>query len=114
MHELSLCQAIVDTVRHHADNRQLRRVNVRIGHLRQVVPESLLFSWEVITDGTDLAACELAIEQVAAVIKCRRCGAVTELDLPLFACPECEGHDVEVMSGEEFQIASLDLVEEVG
>jgi Zn finger protein HypA/HybF involved in hydrogenase expression len=32
----------------------------------------------------------------------------------LFACPACEGHDVEVVSGEEFQIASFDLAEEVG
>lgn len=112
MHELSLCQAIVDTVQARAGGRVLRRVDVRIGYLRQVVPDSLLFSWEMLTAGTDLDGCELAVEHVPAVIRCRRCGESTQLDLPLLACPRCEGHDVEVIAGEELQIASMDVVEE--
>ncbi|HUF31959.1 MAG TPA: hydrogenase maturation nickel metallochaperone HypA [Acidimicrobiales bacterium] len=113
MHELSVCQAIVDTVRDHAGGRPLRQVNVRIGHLRQVVPDSLLFSWEILTEDSELAGCTLAVEHIAAVIGCRGCGVETELDRPLMVCPACEGHDVEVLRGEEFQIASIDVVEEV-
>ena len=113
MHELSLCQAIVDTVRQHADERPVRRVQVRIGHLRQVVPDSLLFSWEVMTADTELAGSALELEQVVAVVACRRCGARTELDVPLMVCSRCEGHDVEVVQGEELQIVAIDVVEEV-
>ena len=114
MHELSLCQAIVDTVRDHAGERPVRRVHVRIGYLRQVVPASLEFSWQVITDGTELAGTDLVIDHVPAEISCRSCGATTELDQPLLWCPACSGHDVEVVRGEEFQLASIDVVEEVG
>lgn len=113
MHELSLCQAIVETVSLHAGGRPLRRVNVRIGYLRQVVPDSLRFSWEVITDATILADCELVVDHVAAVIACRSCGEHTTLDRPLLLCSVCEGSDVEVVAGEEFQIESIDVVEEV-
>ena len=113
MHELSLCQAIVDTVREHAGTRRIRCVHVRIGYFRQVVPESLLFSWHVMTDGTELAECELSIEHVTAVIVCQACGQRTELDRPLLVCPSCEGHSVDLVQGEEFQIAAMDVLEEV-
>ena len=75
MHELSLCQAIVDSAGAHADGRHIERVTVRIGHLRQVVPDSLLFSWELLTDGTDLAGSVLEIEHVPAVVVCAACRA---------------------------------------
>jgi len=113
VHELSLCQAIVDTVERHRAGRQVRQVNVRIGYLRQVVPDSLLFSWTVMTDGTDLADSELLIEHVAAVVACRSCGARTELDRPLLVCRGCESGDVELLSGEEFQLVSIDVAEQV-
>jgi hydrogenase nickel incorporation protein HypA/HybF len=113
VHELSLCQAIVDTVREHAGKRQIRCVHVRIGYFRQVVPESLLFSWQVMTDGTELANCELSIEHVPAVIVCQHCGGRSELDRPLLVCPSCEGHSVDLVQGEEFQISSMDVTEEV-
>jgi len=111
LHELSLCQAIVDTARRHGGDRPLCRVYVRIGYLRQVVPDSLQFSWEVITDGTELAGCELTIEHVPAAIECRSCGAVGDIDRPLLICPACEGDDVIVVRGDEFQLVAIDVVE---
>jgi hydrogenase nickel incorporation protein HypA/HybF len=114
VHELSLCQAIVDTARRYGGDRPLRRVLVRIGHLRQVVPDSLQFAWQVITDGTELAGCELAIEHVAAAVECRSCGATTELVDPLLICSRCESDDVLLVRGEEFQLVAVDVVEEVG
>ena len=45
MHELSIAQAIVDVAARHAAGRRVERVQVRIGHLRQVVPSALAFSF---------------------------------------------------------------------
>jgi hydrogenase nickel incorporation protein HypA/HybF len=114
VHEMSLCQAIADTVSAQADGASVRQVNVRIGYLRQVVPESLLFSWEVLTMDTPLAGCTLDVEHVPAVVVCAGCGARTTLDLPVLACSSCASHDVELVSGEEFLIVSMDVAEEVG
>jgi hydrogenase nickel incorporation protein HypA/HybF len=110
MHELSLCQAILETVGQRATGRPVRRVDVRIGYLRQVVPGSLQFSWEMLTQGTELEGCALAIEHVPAVVCCRACGAETTLSWPVLACSECESHNVELVSGDELQLASFDLV----
>ena len=52
MHELSLSSAIVNTVVKHADGRRVSVVNLRVGHLRQVVPDSLEFYFEFVARGT--------------------------------------------------------------
>lgn len=112
MHELSLCDAIVDRVLDHAGGRPVRTVRLRIGHLRQVVPDSLHFYWDLRTDGGDdgpLAGTRLEIEFVAAVVRCRDCGARTTLDDPILLCGSCDRADVELVAGEEFLIDSIDL-----
>jgi hydrogenase nickel incorporation protein HypA/HybF len=111
MHELSLCQAIVGKVQRHADGRPVTQVNVRIGHLRQVVPDSLQFSWELLTAPTELNGTELVIEQVRALVACNACGAETTLDLPILMCGTCESFDVRLLSGEEFLVVSMEVAE---
>jgi hydrogenase nickel incorporation protein HypA/HybF len=111
MHELSICSAIASTAAKHADGRSVSQVTVQIGHLRQVVPDALQFSWEVVSDATALKDAELVIEQVPAVVECAACGARTALDLPVLACGRCEGFDVKLVSGEELLVVSIDLVD---
>ena len=107
MHELALCQAICDTVTRHAAGHRVERVEVRI------VPDSLQFAWEMLTDGTDLAGCALVVDHVPAVVECRTCGAHTTLTMPILLCAACDGGDVALISGEEFLIASIDRAREV-
>src|SRR5436190_17537688 len=113
MHELSLAEAIAAAAGARAAGRRVQRVSVRIGYLRHVVPDSLVFSWEVLTAGTDLDGSELAVEHVPAVVACGACGATTTLDLPILVCGACEGSDVELRSGDEFLLVSIDVAEGV-
>jgi hydrogenase nickel incorporation protein HypA/HybF len=113
VHELSLCQAIVDTVTRHADGHEVQRVEVRIGHFRQVVPDSMLFSWALLTTETELSGCELVIDAVPAVIACGACGQRTPLEAPILLCGHCESTDVSLVSGEEFFIVAIDRTREV-
>jgi hydrogenase nickel incorporation protein HypA/HybF len=109
MHELSLCEAIADSVTRHAAGRPVRRASIRIGYLRQAVPESMSFCWEVLTDGTDLADCELEIEHVPAVVACGECGEVTTLGVPVLLCGVCGSSEVALESGDEMLLVSIDL-----
>jgi hydrogenase nickel incorporation protein HypA/HybF len=111
VHELSLCDAILNKAIKHAGGRPVRQVTVRIGHLRQVVPDALLFSWEVMTDPTDMKGAELVIEHVPAVVECRECGNLSTLDFPILACATCESFDVQLISGEEFLVVSMELAD---
>jgi hydrogenase nickel incorporation protein HypA/HybF len=111
VHELSLCEAILGTTMKHADGRPVTQVTVRIGHLRQVVPDALRFGWELLTEPTELRGCALVIEQIPATVECRECRAVTTLDMPILVCGTCGSFEVTLLSGEEFLIVSMDLVE---
>ena len=52
MHELSLSSAIVNTVVKHAAGRQVSLVSLRVGRLRQVVPDTLEFYFELVARDT--------------------------------------------------------------
>ena len=39
------------------------------------------------------------------------CGVETTLDVPLMLCAACSGDNVTLLSGEEFLVVSLDLVD---
>lgn len=111
MHELSICRAISDTVVDHAAGRPVRSVRVRIGHFRQVVPDTLAYCWGLHTSATELEGCALELDEVPAAIECRSCGATTTLDLPVLRCGGCSGTDVALVTGEEFLIESIEVGE---
>ena len=110
MHELSLCQSIYGIADRARDRRPVVTVHLRVGALRQVVPETLTYCWGVVTDTTPLEGSVLDVEPVPGELLCRACGATTVLaDRFLIACAECEGAEVEVVHGEELVVTALDL-----
>lgn len=112
MHELSVCGSIASIAGRHAAGRPVRVIHLRVGRLRQIVPDTLVYCWGLVSADTPLAGSTLELEMVPARIRCRACEAVTEVgDVPVFACASCGGVDAEVMSGEEFLVTSLDLAE---
>jgi hydrogenase nickel incorporation protein HypA/HybF len=108
VHELSMCDAIARKVAERAAGRAVSRVTIRVGHLRQVVPDAMTFSWEMLTATTALEGAVLDIEQAPAVVACRACGAATTLDVPVLACGECGAIDVELRSGDELLLVSFE------
>jgi hydrogenase nickel incorporation protein HypA/HybF len=110
VHELSICSSIADIATRRAAGRTVVVINMRIGQLRQIVPDTLMYCWELVSADTPLAGSRISAEYVPARISCRLCGQVTEVgEVPVFACGGCGGVDVQVVSGEEFLITSLEL-----
>ena len=112
MHELAIAQAIVDVAARHAGDARVERVHVRIGHLRQVVPSALAFSFELCAHGTAADGAELEIEHIPIGARCQRCEVESDLEGFPLACPACGGLAVDVVRGEELQVESLELVGE--
>ena len=111
MHELSLSSAIVNTVERHADGRRVTVVSLRVGGLRQVVPDSLEFYFEFVARGTVCEGAVLELQLVPAVLGCRSCEHEWTIEIPAFRCPECGGSDVEVAAGNEFEVESIEIEE---
>ena len=112
MHELSIADAVRLIAERHADGRSVTKVELRIGHLRQVVPASLEFAWELVTQGTPLDGAALAIEYVPATARCRACAAETDLEAFPARCGACGSPDVDVDGGDELLVDALELEDE--
>jgi hydrogenase nickel incorporation protein HypA/HybF len=124
MHELSLSSAIVETVERHAQGRPVTAVMMRIGTLRQVVPDSLSFYFEIVSRGTVSEGARLDHEIVPALLRCPDCGTEWDPapspvathagtadfipDLPTFRCPECSTGG-EVIEGGEFEVEWIEI-----
>jgi hydrogenase nickel incorporation protein HypA/HybF len=109
MHELSVSAAVVDTAVRHADGRKVTSVHLRVGALRQVVPESLAFYFQIVSRET---VCEGAVfeqELVAARLRCEACETEWAADAPAFRCPGCAGGAVAVLCGDELEVESIDV-----
>ena len=90
----------------------MTRVELKVGHLRQVVPSALEFAFTLLTDGTALDGAELVIEEVPVSGVCRACGTQTTVKQFPLSCERCGGFDLELTAGEELLVDALELEEE--
>lgn len=110
MHELSLCRSIYGIVERAAGGREVRRVHLQVGQLRQVVPQTLEYCWDLVIDETALAGAVLDIDHVPVVLDCRSCGSRTTVEHALvLTCATCASGDISLHTGEEFMVTSVDL-----
>jgi hydrogenase nickel incorporation protein HypA/HybF len=113
MHELSIADAVVTIASRHAAGRRVSRVELRVGHLRQVVPDALEFAFELVAKDTVVEGAVLAMEEVPAQVRCGACGAETVLEAFPAHCGACGGLDVEVVGGDELLVEALELEEDL-
>jgi len=67
MHELSIAQGIVETVRRHlhaGEIHEVKAVRLRLGDQTAIAPESLQFCFDLACEGTILRGARLEIENV--------------------------------------------------
>jgi hydrogenase nickel incorporation protein HypA/HybF len=110
MHELSISQAILDTAMRHAGDRRVVLVSVTVGALRQVVPESLTFNFQIISRGTVCEGARLEPRFRPARLRCV-CGKEWELEEPSFRCPRCGGGQVSVLDGDQLSVDCIEVEE---
>jgi len=109
VHELSICSSMLGIVRDNAAGRKVRAVHVRIGEMRQIVPDTLTYCWSLVTEQSELEGVELLVERIPAKIRCTGCGHEQLLNELAFICGTCSSSAVDLIEGDEFLITSLDL-----
>jgi hydrogenase nickel incorporation protein HypA/HybF len=109
MHELSIARSVAQIASRHAGGRRVHRVELRVGHLRQVVPSALAYAFDVVTAGTPVAGAELVIVSVPVQVRCRGCGAETVIEAFPVRCERCGGLDVEIVAGEELLVDAIEV-----
>ena len=114
MHELSIAQALIDAACEAAGESGESRVTklfVRVGALAGVVPEALLFAFDLAAEGTLCEGAELQIERVPLSVHCPQCDAAKILtDLYSLLCPDCGAGTSTILSGRELDLVHVELV----
>ena len=111
MHELAIAESVVQIAGRHADGRRVTKVYLKVGHLRQVVPSALAFSFELVAQGTPIEGAQLEMEEVPATGSCQGCREKSRLESFPLQCKVCGGFDLELLQGEELYVESLELEE---
>ncbi len=116
MHELSIAQSIMEIVLKEADRQsapaRVTVIGLKIGALSGILPDALAFGFDAIKKGTPLAGCRLAIEEVPVRGHCRHCDRDFEVRELMFACPHCSSSSIDVVQGQELDIAYIEVDDE--
>jgi hydrogenase nickel incorporation protein HypA/HybF len=112
MHELSITQSMLNLVLEQAEKAKAKRVGkirLVIGEMTGVVSECVQFYFDFLSKGTAAEGAALAIKAVPTQAKCRDCGKVFELEEFDWTCPNCHGNNIEILSGKELFVESIEV-----
>ena len=113
MHELGIALQIVrialGAIPEDAKDAKVETVRLNIGKLSAVVPDSLTLCFSLATRDTQLDGARLVINEIPATARCRICNHEWAIDEYVFVCPECSGGDIEMASGRELDVESIEI-----
>jgi hydrogenase nickel incorporation protein HypA/HybF len=112
MHELSVATAVLNTAVKHAGTRGVSVVSLRVGKLRQVVPDSLSFYFDIVSRDTVCEGARLELTEIDARLGCSDCAQEWQPEIPAFRCPRCESAAVRVLAGEELEVDYIEVEDE--
>ncbi len=122
MHEFSAACSIVDTALEAAQNNnvvKVKVVNVEIGEFTFLIPEQLIFNFEIASKNTIVEGAELRIKKTKGQLACSDCGfeGESEVDpelppqIAVFApmkCPKCGSSATTITGGKDFIITNIE------
>ena len=109
MHELAITEGVVEAVTDRLPGARVTCVRLEIGVLSGVVPDSVRFCFDLVTEGTNLAGAKLEISQPTVRCQCGDCGREFVPDGPILLCP-CGSAAVAVLSGDELRITAVEVM----
>ena len=112
MHELSLCESIIETLTDQTRRQgfhRVRRVWLEIGALANVEQDALRFTFEIVRENTVAATAELHIATLPGRAWCADCAQTVAVDQYFDPCPLCGGYQWRLTSGNEMRIKEMEV-----
>ncbi|WP_029011327.1 hydrogenase maturation nickel metallochaperone HypA [Azospirillum halopraeferens] len=112
MHEMALCESLLQAMEEAAganDFRRVRRVRLEIGRFAGVEVEALRFGFDVVTRGSLAEGAELVVLETPGEAWCFGCEATVPLDHRLDPCPRCGGERLVATGGTGMTIKDLEV-----
>lgn len=111
MHEFGIIENIFKTIEKIARENQLKiitKITLKIGKMRQLIPEFLRFAFQTLAKNTIANNAELVIAEIPIVIKCNKCKNNSIVEELIFLCPKCMANDVTIISGKELILENIE------
>ncbi len=112
MHEMSLCEGILQVIEAEAQKQQfteVKQVVLDIGVLSGVEIPALEFAFDVVMHGSVAEKASLKINVIKAQAWCMPCAKTVMITQRYDACPNCESYQLQVNSGDEMKIKELEV-----
>ena len=115
MHELAVCQALLEQVEAIAQRRSARitRVRLAVGPLSGVEPALLERAYPLACAGTAAEGSKLDISTAPVRVRCRTCGVESAASANRLLCGECGDWRTELASGDELLLLDVELSDDV-
>ncbi len=111
MHELAITEAIVSIVVRkalEANASKVTRIDLEVGRLTGIVPECVELQFALLGEGTIAQGARLCFDLRPVNLKCRACDITYARDEMEFSCPRCRGLEIDVLSGFELSVQSIE------
>ena len=108
MHELGIAMEVIERATARAGDERIVRITLRVGQLAAVLPESLVFCFDLAAAGTRAEGAELCIVTTPGLARCTSCGEQLTLDRPFGRCG-CGSSELDWISGDELEIVDLEV-----
>ena len=113
MHELAICQALMEQVERIASEEQADQVltiHLAIGPLSGVEPRLLEQAFYVARAGSIAANAELVTESMPVQVSCSQCGQLSDALPSRLVCGHCGDWRTRLASGDEMNLLHIELV----
>lgn len=113
MHEMALCESLLDSIRDSAQANgfsKVTKVRLTIGSFAGVEPDALRFGFDVVMRGSLVEGAELVILEEPGTGWCFGCSQTVPLPHRLSPCPKCGGEQLLPNGGTEMQIKDLEVL----
>jgi len=113
MHELSLCEGVIQLIEQQAKAQHFNKVTtvwLEIGALAGVEIEAMHFSFDAVAKGTIADAAKLEIIAVKGMAACSSCKQQIEIMARFEICPKCGHYPLNILTGEEMRIKELEVL----
>jgi hydrogenase nickel incorporation protein HypA/HybF len=114
VHELGLCEALLETVERHAAGRRVTGVRLRVGVLHRVVGPAMDQAFSLVSAGTVADGARVDLVVVPVRVACLGCGHQASSSDPLAVCSACGGTELELDGGDELILESIQLADGEG
>ncbi len=112
MHEMSLCESILQVLQTEAGKQSFSKVKtvwLEIGDLSSVEPDAMLFSFEAVTRNSLADGAALKIINVPGTAWCMQCSKPVAVKQRFDDCPDCGSAQVQITAGDELKIKELEV-----